>query len=146
MTTGRPARVWDAGLSQWVEIVGLPGADGPEAQQIIPFGRYGVLTASTGKERFRFPFAATILGVSASIDTAPTGADVVFDVNKNGTTIFTTQANRPRITFGTNACAEVTAIDVTAFAIGDYLTVDVDQVGSTIPGSDTAVFIRYRKV
>lgn len=142
----RMARVWDATLSQWIDILGPPGPQGPEAEQVIPYGRSGTLTLSIGKTRFRFPYAVTILGVSASIDTAPTGADVVFDVNKNGTTVFTNQANRPRILAGQNSCAEVTNMDVTSYAVGDYLTVDVDQIGSTIPGSDTTVFIRYQKV
>ncbi len=145
--TARAARVWDNTLAQWVDIIGPPGPAGPEAEQIIPFGRSGVLSASIGKSRFRFPFAATILGVSAAIDTAPTGADVIFDVNKNGTTLFTTQGNRPRIVAGAFATAtEVTNMDITSFSAGDYMTVDVDQIGSTIAGSDTTVFIRYQKV
>ena len=143
---GRAARVWDTGLADWVDIIGPPGPTGPEAEQILPFGRTGVLVVSTGRARFRFPFAATILGVSASIDTAPTGADVIFDVNKNGTTLFTVQANRLTIAAGTNAAAEVTSMDVTGFAVGDYLTVDVDQIGSTVAGSDAVLSIRYQKV
>ena len=118
----------------------------PEAQQVIPFAKAGVLSVSEGKARFRFPFDATVLGVSAAIDTAPAGADIIIDVNKNGTTLFTTQGNRPRIVDGANACTEVTIMDVTACASGDYLTVDVDQIGSVAPGSDITVFIRYQKV
>jgi hypothetical protein len=39
----------------------------------------------------------TVTGVRASVDTAPTGATLIVDVNLAGTTIFTTQASRPAI-------------------------------------------------
>jgi hypothetical protein len=115
------------------------------ADDIAPFGTEGTLTVRTGKGRFRLPFNATIVGVSAAVDTAPTGSAIVLDVNKNGTTIFTNQANRPTIAANTNAAAEVTNMDITALATGDYLTVDIDQIGSTVAGADLTVFLRYRK-
>jgi hypothetical protein len=67
------------------------------------------------------------------------------DVNKNGTTIFTTQANRPTVVAAANATAADAVPDVTAIASGDYLTVDRDQVGSATPGSDLTVFVRYQR-
>lgn len=109
------------------------------------FSRSGALTQSAGVGRHRFPYAATILGVTAAVNTAPTGASLILDVNKNGTTIFTTQGNRPTIAASGNATTSEPAPDVTAIAAGDYLTVDVDQVGSTVAGSDLTVFIRYRR-
>jgi hypothetical protein len=111
--------------------------------QFIPFAFAGPLIVVTGTSRCRFPMAATIIGVSAACGTAPTGASVKVDVHKNGTTIYTTQGNRPDIAVSTNAASETTP-DVTAMAAGDYLTVDVDQVGSTIAGADLTVFVRYR--
>jgi hypothetical protein len=61
-------------------------------------------------------------------------------VNKNGTTIFTTQANRPTIAISGNT-DESGVPDVTALADGDYLEVDIDQIGSTVAGSDLTVQI-----
>jgi hypothetical protein len=110
--------------------------------QIAAFAQRGILAVETGTARFRFPAAATLIGVSASVNTAPTGASVIVDVHKNGTTVYTTQANRPAIAASEFAAAE-TAPDVTSIAAGDYITVDVSQVGSTIPGSDLGVFVRY---
>lgn len=112
---------------------------------LASFSRSGALVVSTGTGRFRFPFAATLLGVTAAINTAPTGAAVVVDVHKNGTTIFTSQANRPSIAISGNATTSEPAPDVTSVAAGDYLTVDVDQIGSTVAGSDLTVFVRYRR-
>lgn len=141
----------DGNTSQWVEpnsgAVGPPGptgATGPMGNSMIPYQRSGSLTVDVGVSKFRFPLAATILGISATVNTAPTGASIIFDVNKNGTTIFTNQANRPTIAASAlNTASEVTNMDVTSIAAGDYITVDVDQVGSTIAGADATVLVRY---
>lgn len=110
------------------------------------YRRPGSLSASIGADPMVFPYAITIQGISAALQTAPAGADLIVDVNKNGTTIFTTQANRPRVTAGSVVTsAEVTNMDVTQLAAGDELTVDVDQVGSTTSGSGLTLFIRYTK-
>ena len=134
--------------SFWIEFTGAkqgnPGATGAQGQSTIPYSRPGALYVSTGVQRFRFPFAATILGVSAAVNTAPTGAAIIMDVNKNGTTIFTTQGNRPQIAASAYAtAAEVTNMDVVSFAAGDYCTLDLDQVGSTVAGSELVALIRY---
>jgi hypothetical protein len=65
------------------------------------------------------------------------------DVNHNGTTIFTTQSNRPTIAASGFYDESGTADGDVTVAAGEYLTVDVDQVGSTIAGSDLTVGIRY---
>lgn len=122
----------------------LSYATGQRGESMITYGRAGNLTVSTGKIRYRFPFACKLAGVSLAVNTAPTGADIICDVNKNGTTIFTTQANRPRIVAGTFATSpEVTNMNIIDVAAGDYITLDVDQVGSTVAGADFSAFIRY---
>lgn len=113
-----------------------------DAARILPFSRSGALAVVVGQGRFYFPFAATILGVQASVGTQPTGSGVIVDVDKNGTTIFTTQANRPTISAATNVSA-IKVPDITTYAIGDYMSVDVDQIGSTVSGSDLTVVIQY---
>lgn len=111
---------------------------------VTTFDQSGVLSVTAGTGRLTFPAAVTILGVVAAVNTAPVGAAILADVNKNGTTIFTTQANRPSIAAAGFASTTATP-DVTAFAAGDYMTVDIDQVGSTTPGNDLTVTIRYRE-
>jgi hypothetical protein len=78
------------------------------------------------------------------VGTAPTGSAVIVDVNKNGTTVFTTQSNRPQIADGQYSSGVVTAVEVAPFVAGDYFTVDIDQVGSTIAGSDLTVEVRLQ--
>ncbi len=121
---------------------------GDQGESMITFAQSSTLSTLVGSIRYRFPFAATILGVTTAVNTAPTGASIICDVNKNGTTVFTTQGNRPTIAVSTNASHSGTSEaipDVTSIAAGDYLTVDIDQVGSTVAGSDLTVFIRYKR-
>lgn len=123
----------------------LVPAAAPE-EFIAPFFRTGVLSAPTiGVSRFKFPFAATIINVTAAVGTAPTGADIVLDVNKNGVTVFTTQANRPRILAGTFQESVDAVPDIVSVVNDEYLTVDVDAVGSVVAGSDLTVFVRYSR-
>lgn len=84
----------------------------------------------------------TITEVYASVKTAPTGASLIIDVNKGGTTIFTTQANRPTIAAGATSDTSGTP-DVTSLAKNDKLTIDVDQIGSGDPGEDLTVMVRF---
>lgn len=103
------------------------------------FTRSGSLVISAGTGRLLLDAAATVVGVTAIVDTAPTGASIIIDVNKNGVTLFTTQGERPTITAGTNVTATAAVPDITSLVAGDYLTVDVDQVGSTINGANLTV-------
>lgn len=73
-------------------------------------------------------------------NTAPTGSSLIFDVNKNGTTIFTTQGNRPTIASSGNSSSAAIP-DVTTLTTGDYLTVDIDQIGATVPGANLTVIV-----
>lgn len=113
---------------------------GSSAGALIPFEQPGTLTVVAGRGRFRAPKALTVVSVAASVNTAPTGASILVDLNKNGTTMFTTQADRPSIAAAAFASAEAVPA-VTAIAEGDYLTVDVDQVGSSGPGADLVVVV-----
>jgi hypothetical protein len=75
--------------------------------------------------------ALTVQYVYASLPEANTGSCIV-DVHKNGTTIFTTQANRPTVTAGFVSAEKVP--DVTALSAGDYFECIIDQVGAGTRG------------
>jgi hypothetical protein len=102
----------------------------------------GALSTGARNARFYVEGSRTISNVVVSVGTAPTGASVILDVNKNGTTIFSTQANRPTIDASGFYDGSSTP-DVTSLSAGDYLTVDVDQVGSSVPGSDAVIRIIF---
>lgn len=73
----------------------------------------------------------TIVGVWAQVGTAPTGSSVIVNVKKNGTSIFGT---KPTITQNTYVSSLVTPT-TTTITSGQYLTFDIDNIGSTTAGS-----------
>ena len=84
----------------------------------------------------------TISKVFLSVGTAPTDASILVDIHKDGTTIFTNQAHRPAVLTTANT-GFTTDIDIATWADGSYLEVYIDQVGSTVAGSDLVIHILY---
>jgi hypothetical protein len=115
---------------------------------VFPFCTTGTLavTTDTTALRFRLPFAIVVTGVYATVSTCPTGADIIVDVHKDGTTLFTTQGLRPVIAATAYDSGAVDVPDVTACAADTYLTVNVDQIGSTIAGANLTVGVVGTKV
>ena len=101
----------------------------------------GTLYAATGiVPPVIFPTAVTITKVFSKLGTAPTGAnDVRFDLLKNGTdSIFTTGY----VELGdTNVDTETDLTAHATLAAGDYLQIDIEQIGSTVGGSDLSITI-----
>lgn len=116
----------------------------PNAEETLHFFISGAQTAAALKAAALIGIAGTIVDVRARILTAPVGSALIVDVNKNGTTIFTTQGNRPTIADGATA-SSTTAPDVTAVAAGDYLSFDVDQIGSGTAGSNLLVSVTIKR-
>jgi hypothetical protein len=82
----------------------------------------------------------TIVAVRISVGTAPATTAILVDVNVAGTTIFTTQANRPSIAVGQLSSGKKTNMDVTNWPAGSPLAPNIDQVGSaTSPGADMII-------
>lgn len=114
-------------LADAVKIITLPATSGTIATATGALRWYN----DTGSD-------LTILSTRASVGTAPTGATLIVDINLAGATIFTTQASRPTIAVSTNT-AQGGAPDVATIPAGSYLTFDVDQIGSTVAGSNLQV-------
>lgn len=107
------------------------------------FAWYVAGTLATGANqgpRYVVPQAMTIVKAWLIVRTAPTGANLLIDINKNGTTIWTTQGNRGSIV-ATATTGNTTTFDVTSLTAGDYLDLDTDQVGSTVAGVDLTVVL-----
>lgn len=90
-------------------------------------GPYQVKVEADGT--FVSPVAGTIVAVKFWRGTAGTGSSTIIDINKNGTTVYTTQANRPTIaaTDGNDFSATVTLPDVLTVAVDDKFSIDIDQ-------------------
>ena len=146
--TGTEISYLDGALSNVQEQLNTLGASigtPTYREAVLVFTSPGTLSVSTGASRFRFPFNATLLGVSAACNTAPTGFGVIVDVNLNGTTVFTDPDERPQIAIGLFDTDEANStLGVVAVETGDYLTVDIDSVGSGVAGSDLTVIVRYQ--
>lgn len=85
---------------------------------------------------FEIQQSLTIDSVDLRIKTAPTGAALIVDINKGGTTIFST---RPEIAASATSGGGGAVLSVTTLAAGDLITVDLDQVGSSVAGSDLTI-------
>jgi hypothetical protein len=75
------------------------------------------------------------------VGTAPTGASVIVDILKNGTTIYSGGTGRPTISASSHDSGSYATPSTTTLAAGDYLTVNVSQIGSSVAGSDLVVAI-----
>lgn len=108
------------------------------------FTYQGAVATATGTSRQYVAGTYIIDAVYAGINTSPTGAALIADVKKNGASIFGNAANRPTIAVNGHY-AMAGSITATSLAAGDYLTVDVVQVGSSVAGSDLTVTVRLKK-
>jgi hypothetical protein len=89
---------------------------------------------------FIVPCACTIVKIRGYARTAPTGADLIFDINKNGSTIWSSQGNRLKILAGENSGSQTT-FNTAVLAEGDVVDLDCDQIGSGTAGSDVTVLV-----
>lgn len=123
---------------QWREVgkVGFPF--------VVPFSYNGILAARPGRSRFPITGGPwNVVDVAAALNVAPEGGDVVLDVRVNGVSIYADQENRPRISADATL-ATVGAHTPTTVTDGDYLVVDIDEVGTTVPGADLVVTVRLQ--
>lgn len=101
---------------------------------------------TTGEKAvFDIPFDFVATRIYASIKTAPTGSAFTIDIEDEGASILNAVLS---IAAGTNN-AETSVFAASAsnysFTKGDLISIDVDQVGSTVAGAGLIVFIEgYR--
>lgn len=143
-STGLQAGQLDHGAA----LTGLSDDDHPQYAISFPvtFAKNGELevTTDTGAHRFYLEGNHTISAVQISVGTAPTGAAVIVDVHVDGTTIFTTQSNRPEIAISGFFDASGT-IEDDDHDDGQYVTVNIDQIGSTLPGENLTVIVWLKR-
>jgi hypothetical protein len=130
--------IWWRSDLQSMKVQGSAGATqilGQSYDRLV-FSIQGTLQVASGVSRLYLARNATFSACYISANTAPTGAAIIADVKLGGTSIFTgVTANRPTIaasSFAGTAGAPAT----TSFTSGNYLTVDILQVGSTVAGAD----------
>jgi hypothetical protein len=115
------------------------------------------LTTGTAKVTFRMPYAFTLSEVRASVTTAPTGSSIIVDINEKvgtpspnvGTSILSTKLYIDVSEFSSEDAsaspAHQSVISDTSLADDAQITIDVDQIGSTIAGAGLKVYLIGRR-
>lgn len=93
------------------------------------------LTTGAAKVTFRMPYAFTLSAVRASVTTAPTGATITVDINEGGVSILSTKLTIDATEFTSTTAAVPVVISDSALADDSQITIDIDQIGSTIAGA-----------
>jgi hypothetical protein len=93
------------------------------------------LTTGTAKLTLRAPAAFTLTEVRASVTTAPTGSTLIVDVNEAGTSLLSTKISIDVSEKTSTTAATPAVISDSAIADDAELTIDIDQIGSTIAGA-----------
>ncbi|WP_363735679.1 DUF2793 domain-containing protein [Sphingobium sp. LMA1-1-1.1] len=99
------------------------------------------ITAGTAKVTFRMPYAFTLTAVRASVTTAPTGSTILIDINESGTTILSTKLMIDASEKTSTTAATAAVISDSGLADDAEITIDFDQVGSTIAGAGVKVYL-----
>ena len=106
------------------------------------------LTTGDDKVQFRLPFQFELTSILANVNTASTGADINVQVQEDGSDILsgvgiTIDATE---TSSSTSATQPTITDST-LASNSIISVDLDQVGSTVAGTGLKInFIGYRIV
>ena len=101
------------------------------------------LTTGTAKVTFRAPYAFLLTGVRASVNTAPTGSTLIVDINNGANSALSTKLSIDASEKTSTTAATAAVIDTDYDDISDdaELTIDIDQIGSTIAGKGLKVVL-----
>jgi hypothetical protein len=99
------------------------------------------ITTGTAKVTFRMPFAMALSTIRASVTTAPTGSTIVIDVNEGGVSILSTKLSIDATEKTSTTAATPHVFSDSVLADDAEITIDFDQVGSTIAGTGVKVYL-----
>jgi hypothetical protein len=98
----------------------------------------GALTVAANQNmQYRIAADGVIERFDVNVKTAPTGADLVAQLNLNGVSLGTA-------TIADGETSGYLALDEACLA-GDLLTIDITQIGSTVAGSNLSATATYRE-
>lgn len=111
----------------------------PDQIQLACSDETTALTAGTAKVTFRMPYAMTLTAVRASVTTAPTGSTLIVDINEGGTSVLSTKLSIDATEKTSTTAATAAVISDSALADDAEITIDIDQIGSTVAGAGLKV-------
>ncbi len=120
---------------------GAAGGSGDESIIVACSDETTALTTGSAKVTFRMPYALTLSEVRASVTTAPTGAALIVDINEGGSTILSTKLSIDATEKTSATAASAAVISDTALAADAEITIDIDQIGSTVAGAGLKVML-----
>lgn len=116
----------------------------PDVRESFKFEAAGALTVGANKDRWIAPAPGQVVGTIAVVGTAPTGAALIFDVLKNGVSIYATSTKPTVPAAGTASPLAAPDVDpANRFTTGDVLSLSVTQIGSGTAGSDADVNVEF---
>jgi hypothetical protein len=90
------------------------------------------ITAGTAKITFRMPYAMTLTGVRANLNTAQaSGSIFTVDINEGGTTVLSTKLTIDNTEKTSTTAATPAVISDASIADDAEITIDVDQIGTS---------------
>lgn len=99
------------------------------------------LTTGAAKLTYRMPFAFTLTAVRASVSTAPTGSVLTVDINESGSTILSTKITIDATEKTSETAVTPPVISDAALADDSEITIDIDQIGSSVAGTGLKVYL-----
>jgi len=131
--------------AQWIQFA-VADADmvtsigGDRGNNVIIKGQW---SAATNVASFLAPFTGYITKARLSVDTPPEGANILVDINNNNTSIFGFGGDLLEIVEDEYSSNTIMLTDQTVSQY-DIINIDIDQVGSTVPGGgDTRLIIYF---
>lgn len=102
----------------------------------VPYTYEGQLSLNTGIYRKYINSSTTLNYADLFLTTASSGSSVVISINKNDSGVST-------LTLDSGQTSSLNNLINISFIQGDYLTVDIDQVGSIYSGKDLVMNLSF---
>lgn len=118
---------------------GPPGPPGPPGVLAATLNTAGTLQPMTGTARWYPPRDVSFDSIEAWVGSAPSGADLVVELRLNGGSSVMT-ITIPEGQFGILPITGLSG-DISP---PDYLTANINQVGSSEPGSDLSIRVIFK--
>lgn len=119
--------------------LGVVGGNPTESIIIACSDETTAITTGTAKVTFRMPYPFTLSAVRASVTAAPTGSTIIIDINESGSSILSTKLSIDASEKTSTTAASAAVISDSSLADDAEMTIDFDQVGSTIAGAGVKV-------
>jgi len=138
-TVGNTSWQWDG--TTWLAY----GVNVVESFVIAVSDESTALSTGTAKVTWRMPYPFHLTDVHSSVTGAPTGSTLIVDLNEAGTSVLSTKLSIDASEKTSTTAATPPVISDADLAADAEMTIDIDQVGSTIAGAGLKVtMIGYR--